>query len=162
MPGFMRAIRNKFLKIMDPRQFLRPNRIRFIDCLLSCFAVFNLKWPSLLQYEEEIKNPNVAKNLKDLFLISELPSDTYMRERLDEVDPHLLRPSFNQVFAMAQRGKALEEYRFMDGYYLFSADGTGYFSSSKVHCDNCCVKNYSNEKKNVLPPYDVWGNCTPK
>lgn len=147
MPGFIQAIRNKFLKIPDPRQFSRPNQISFIDCLLSCFAVFNLKWPSLLQYEEETKNPHVLKNLKNLFLISRPPSDTYMRERLDELDPLLLRPSFNTVFAMAQRGKVLEEYQFLDGYYLFSADGTGYFSSHKVHCCNCCVKNYSNEKK---------------
>jgi len=146
-PGFIQAIRNKFLKIQDPRQFSRPNQISFMDCLLSCFAVFNLKWSSLLQYEEEIKNPEVLKNLKDLFLISRPPSDTYMRERLDELEPHLLRPSFNKVFAMAQRGKVLEEYQFLNGYYLFSADGTGYFSSSKVHCSNCCVKNYSNEKK---------------
>ena len=120
MPGFIQAIRNKFLKIPDPRQFSRPNQISFIDCLLSCFAVFNLKWPSLLQYEEETKNPNVLKNLKDLFLISRPPSDTYMRERLDELDPLLLRPSFNKVFAMAQRGKVLEEYQFLDGYYILN------------------------------------------
>src|SRR5262245_21072049 len=89
MSVFMQTIRNKFLKIPDPRQFSRPNQIPFIDCLLSCFAVFNLKWSSLLQYEEETKNPKVLKNLKDLFFISKPPSDTYMRERLDELEPHL-------------------------------------------------------------------------
>ena len=62
--------------------------------------------------------------------------------RLDIIDPNLLRPAFKKAFALAQRGKVLEPYQFFDGYYLFSTDGTGYFSSSTVHCANCCVKNH--------------------
>lgn len=145
--GFIQQIRNKFLKIPDPRIFSRPNNISFADCLLSCFAVFSLKWPSLLQYEEESKNPIVLKNFRDLYFITTPPSDTYMRMRLDELDPFHLRPAYKKVFSMAQRGKVLEKYQFLEGYYLFSVDGTGYFSSHKVHCDNCCVKNYFDKKK---------------
>lgn len=145
--GFIQQIRNKFIKISDPRIFSRKNNISFVDCLLSCFAVFSLKWPSLLQYEEESKNPIVLKNFRDLYYIKTPPSDTYMRMRLDELEPSRLRPAYKKVFAMAQRGKVLEEYQFLEGYYLFSVDGTGYFSSNKVHCDNCCVKNFSDKKK---------------
>ena len=39
-----------------------------------------------------------------------------------------------------QRGKALESYAFHDGSYLLALDGTGYFSSNKVHCDSCLEK----------------------
>lgn len=102
---------------------------------------------SLLQYEEESKNPIVMKNFRDLYSITAAPSDTYMRSRLDELDPSRLRPAYKKVFSMAQRGKVLEEYQYLDGYYLFSVDGTGYFSSNKIHCDNCCVKNFSDKKK---------------
>ena len=28
----------------------------------------------------------------------------------------------------------------MDGYYLISIDGTGYFTSKTVHCENCLKK----------------------
>jgi hypothetical protein len=65
-----------------------------------------------------------------------------MREILDEVDPEYLRPAFNQLFALAQRGKALENYVFLDGAFLISLDGTGYFSSSSIHCESCCQKNH--------------------
>ncbi|MEA3283229.1 MAG: hypothetical protein U9Q68_11895, partial [Euryarchaeota archaeon] len=32
---------------------------------------------------------------------------------------------------------------FMDGYYLLSIDGTGYFSSNTIHCDHCSTKTNS-------------------
>ena len=55
-----------------------------------------------------------------------------MRERLDEVDPRQLRHCFTKLFQLLQRGKELEKYAY--GYYVLSIDGTGYFSSDKVHC----------------------------
>jgi hypothetical protein len=41
-----------------------------------------------------------------------------------------------------QRGKELEAYSYIDGHYLLPVDGTGFFSSSQVHCDNCCEKHH--------------------
>lgn len=141
--GLIRTIHQKFSQLVDPRKFLKKSTISLVDCLMSCFAVLNLKWPSLLQYEEEKKDHVVLKNLKSLYLIQNPPSDTYMRERLDEIDPDLLRSAFKTVFALAQRGKVLESYEYLDGYYLFSSDGTGHFSSHKVYCSSCCVKNHT-------------------
>ena len=46
------------------------------------------------------------------------------------------------IFRLLQRGKELEQFVFMDGHYLVSLDGTGYFSSSKIHCPSCLEKNY--------------------
>ena len=55
-----------------------------------------------------------------------------MRAILDTVDPDNLRPLYNDIFRLLQRGKELEQFVFMDGHYLVSLDGTGYFSSSKI------------------------------
>jgi len=41
-----------------------------------------------------------------------------------------------------QRAKGLEDMVYLDGHYLLSVDGTGYFSSSTVHCENCCEKHH--------------------
>ena len=38
--------------------------------------------------------------------------------------------------------KALEDFTCLDGHYLLSVDGTGYFSSSSVHCAQCCEKHH--------------------
>ena len=47
-----------------------------------------------------------------------------------------------QVLAQAQRGKGLEGFTCLDGHYLLSVDGTGYYCSKKVHCDTCCEKHH--------------------
>jgi hypothetical protein len=54
-------------------------------------------------------------NLKALFGIGQIPSDTRMREILDPVDPEHLRDSFGDVFRQLQRGKALEPFMFYAG-----------------------------------------------
>ena len=80
------------------------------------------------------------ENMRNLFRIACIPSDTRMREILDPVEPRQLRPSFDAVFRQVQRGKALEPFVFYKECYLLSLDGTGYFSSSAIHCESCLEK----------------------
>jgi hypothetical protein len=96
--------------------------------------MFALKDPSLLAFDQRRAKP---ENLRRIFGIEQIPSDTQMRTILDKVTPENLRPSFKSVFAQLQRGKVLEKMVFMDRYYLVSLDGTGYFRSQQVHCDSC-------------------------
>jgi len=129
-------IREGFGAIPDHRQ--ATSIIPLTDALMSAFAMFCLKDPSLLAFQERRSD----SNLKALFGIEQIPSDTQMREILDPVDPEHLRPSFGNVFRQLQRGKALEAFEFYDGCYLLSLDGTGYFSSQKIHCPFCQVKEH--------------------
>ena len=77
-----------------------------------------------------------------MYGIERAPCDTALRERLDEVDPRQLRAVFKRIFTLLQRGKGLEGFTCLDGHYLLSVDGTGYFSSSSVHCAQCCEKHH--------------------
>ena len=103
------------------------------DALMSAFAMFSLKDPSLLAFDQRRND----ENLKALYHIENIPSDTHLRTILDPVDPESLRPLFKDVFRQLQRGKALEPFVFYEGCYLLSLDGTGYFSSRKIHCASC-------------------------
>jgi len=107
---------------------------------MSGLAVFSLKYPSLLQFDRQRGNPAVAHNLRTLYGVAQAPCDTQLRQILDAVAPHTLRPAFKAIFASAQRGKVLDSYAYLDGYYLLSVDGTGFFSSATIHCAQCCVK----------------------
>ena len=143
--GLINSVYNEFKKIKDPSN--RNGKIKLVDCLMSCLAIFSLKHSSLLEYEEKKLDSAFISNLEKLFLVKNAPSDTYMRERLDILDPKFLRPAFTKIFSHIQRGKELESYQYIDNYYLFSIDGTGHFSSYKVHCKNCCEKNHKDDKK---------------
>ena len=65
-----------------------------------------------------------------------------MRAILDLVTPDHLQPLFGDIFRCLQRGKALERFVYLEGYYLLSLDGTKYFSSTKVHCSSCLEKQH--------------------
>jgi hypothetical protein len=119
----------------------RDVKIGLADTLMSGFAMFSLKDPSLLAFDERRGEP---KNLHTVYEIEEIPSDTQMRVILDEVEPESLRPVFKDVFRDLQRGKVLEPYQMMGKYYLLSLDGSGYFSSEQIHCPNCLVKKLRN------------------
>ena len=142
--GLIKSIQSSFKKIKDPQN--RNGKISILDCLMSCLAIFSLKYSSLLQYEVERKKFKMLENFKRLYLVENPPSDTYMRERLDLLKPEILRSAFKKIFALIQRGKDLESYQYLDDYYLLSIDGTGHFSSEKVHCKNCCVKHHRSGK----------------
>jgi hypothetical protein len=114
--------------------------IPLADALMSAFAMFSLKAPSLLAFDKQ----RAEGNLQTIYGIARAPCDTRMRERLDPVSPASLRPSFTLVFRQLQRGKALEPMVFLDGHYLVALDGTGYFSSKTIHCASCLHKEHRN------------------
>lgn len=113
------------------------------DCIMSGLAIFGLKCPSLLQFEKlKSSDMSVRRTLRTLYGVHTVPSDTTLRERLDTIQPNQLRRGFKKIFANLQRGKALEPFRYLDGHYIISIDGTGQYYSNTVHCENCCVKNH--------------------
>src|SRR3989337_970391 len=125
--------RSSFARFSDRRS---GDLFSLPDACLSGFALFSLKDPSLLAFDGRRNDAN----LKRVFGIERVPSDTQMREILDQVDPLELRPAFNDVFRELQRGKVLEHLVFHDECYLLCLDGTGYFSSQKIHCPSCLQK----------------------
>ncbi len=131
------SVRNAFGQLPDHRH--AKATIPLPDALSSAFAMFSLKDPSLLAFDERRND----QNMKTLFGIGQIPSDTQMREILDPIDPEHLRPAFNAVLRQLQRGKALEPMVFFQGCYLLSVDGTGYFSSPTIHCASCLEKTNS-------------------
>jgi hypothetical protein len=109
--ALFRLVRNGFDTIADYRS---PDaEIALTDALMSAFAMFSLKSPSLLAFDKQ----RAEGNLSTTYGIACVPCDTYMREMLDPVSPESLRPVFKSVFRQLQRGKALEPMAFLDDYY---------------------------------------------
>ncbi|MBF5059301.1 hypothetical protein NEPTK9_001601, partial [Candidatus Neptunochlamydia vexilliferae] len=144
--GLLANAKDQFKKIAEPLvgNQGKAREISIADCCMSALAMFKLKFPSLLQFDSQKEEKPIKANIKNLFKVSRVPCDTYMRERLDDINPRDLRSPFKSIFAKLQRGKVLEKYKFLNGKLLMLNDGTGYFSSSKIHCDNCCTKNHKN------------------
>ena len=63
--------------------------ISLADALMSGFALFSLKDPSLLAFDERRAKP---ENLQRVYHIQNIPSDTQMRTILDSVAPNICAP----------------------------------------------------------------------
>jgi len=144
--GLLASVRKSFSKIDREIEIKLTRTISLQDCLMSGLAIFGLKFPSLLKFDENKKEPKIKKNLSTLYGVKETPSDTYLRERLDDISPKKLRRPFNKIFALLQRGKALENFQYLNEAYLLSLDGTGQYSSEKIHCQECCEKHHRSGK----------------
>jgi len=137
--GLLRTVRRLFAQIPDAP----GHDIALVDHLMSALALFGLKYPSLLQFEHDHREEaTIRANLQSLYGVARVPSDTRLRERLDALDPACLQPLYKALFAQLQRGKGLEGFDYLDGHYLLSLDGTGYFSSKTVHCAQCAQKHH--------------------
>lgn len=150
----IKKLRSYFLTIKDHRK--NTPKIKLADALMSGFALFSLKYASLMAFDER---KNIDRNLKTVYLIGRAPSDTHMRELLDEVDPEDIYPAFKKIFAELQRGNDLKKFLFLGEYYLASGDGTGYFSSETIHCDNCLEKRNKKTGEIICYHHQFYGLC---
>lgn len=95
--------------------------------------MFSLKDPSLLQFDSRREKPAECQNLKNIYGIENVLSDSRMREICDEINPKkYIAPIFKVPFRHLQRGKVLESMVFYKGCYLLNLDGTGFFSSAAL------------------------------
>lgn len=131
-----KSIGEVFRQIDDHRQ---AGKVEFdlTDCLMSALAMMFFQDPSLLSFQRRMQDSMQCNNLKTMFGVNDIPSDTVLRKTLDPVDTGKLNPCFAALFQRLQRGKPLSLYRLGSGHYLIAIDGSQYFSSAKIHCPGC-------------------------
>ncbi len=114
------------------------------DAMMSGFACMYFQDPSLLQFQERLKEAENRNNLETLFAVNNIPGQTQLRDIVDEVKSEQLRPIFKESFSRLQRGRHLLPYQLFPGLYLCSIDGTQYFHSQSIHCDSCLTTEHKN------------------
>ena len=127
--NLLKRIREGFNRIKDHRA--SNISISLSDTLMSALAMFSLKDSSLLEFDGRREKDG---NLKRIYKIETMPSDTHMRTIIDEVSTEAIRPLFKDAFGQMERSKVLSKMVYYGKYYLLTLDGTGYFSSKEIHC----------------------------
>jgi hypothetical protein len=126
----------------DMRQKERA-QIAIEDFYLSALALFFLQDPSVLEFQRRFADELQANNLRTVFGIQQIPSDTHLREVLDSHQGEFLQGRFAEFLRRMQRAKELERYQFLDQGYLLTVDGSEYFDSESVHCEQCLQRRKS-------------------
>jgi hypothetical protein len=128
-------VRSLFETVPDSR---RKPTYSLADTLMAGLAMFSLKDPSMLAFQRR----SLDHNLRSVFGLRAIPSDTQMRQILDVVKPQQVRPVYKDIFRRLQRDNVLPDYEFFEGHYLIALDGVEHFCSDKVHCQHCMTRQH--------------------
>jgi hypothetical protein len=115
------------------------------DAALGAFSVFFMQSPSFLAYQEMMQCNAGHNNATSLFGVETIPSDNQIRNLLDPLEPGYLFGVFGQVSALLEESGELQAYRTYRDNLLIILDGTQYFSSKEIHCDNCSSRTHGDE-----------------
>jgi len=137
---------DKFAGIPDWRQIGKV-AISLHDAMMSGFACMYFQDPSLLQFQIRMQEEQHRNNLNTLFEVKDIPKETQMREVIDGVDSDYFRSIFKNIYLRLQRGKYLEQFQILPGMYYFPIDGSEFYSSKDIHCDQCLCKEHKEDSK---------------
>ncbi len=114
------------------------------DAALGAFSIFFTQSPSFLSYQKSMQETEGQNNAATLFGINDILSDNHIRKLLDEVEPSYIFPLFTFILDGLNDCGYLDEFRSFNNNLLIALDGTQYYSSNSIHCDNCSQTNHKN------------------
>lgn len=116
----------------------------FEDVALGAFSLFFSQSPSFLIFQKAMQERKGVNNAHSLFGIEQIPSDAHIRDLMDEVHPSYVFPVFDYIIESLKARGLLDTFRSYNGNILCALDGVQYFSSQKIHCQNCNTKKHKN------------------
>jgi hypothetical protein len=131
----------------DKRKTTKNQKYSMRDIGLAAFSMFFTQCESFLQYQRRFVAKGIRSNCETLFGIAKIPTDTHIRQMLDEVDPSSMGDAFSTVIAEFTRFKASSgnkhAFSQLGGRTLIALDGTEYFQSRNISCDRCLKRKRS-------------------
>jgi hypothetical protein len=143
LEAIVNVLATTFGTVDDPRAADQLS-YSFHDTLMSGFAVMFFQHPSLLQFQRAMEKKRRRCNLQTIFGVRAVPSDTQMREILDEVKLEAIRSVLPQLWEKVRRAgwggrftTILPSGEHQGTYYTVALDGSEYFRSTKIQCPHC-------------------------
>lgn len=160
---FVEIIHEEVQKVSDHRKQTNSTTYSISDCIMSAFAMFSLKDPSLLSFIN--KKGARKENLEQIYKIGSVPSENGLRNILDAVSPSVLRPVFKNVLANTKAMNVIEQHKVLGNYIAVAVDGTQYYTSNHTQCPYCMVKRHKDKKTGEIQEeyyHQLLGACIVK
>lgn len=133
----IRTIRNRFAELSDHRRGGNNTRYEIKDAALSAFSVFFMQSPSFLAHQRDMQRLKGRDNVQTLFGVHQTPSDNQIRSLLDPIRPSEPGEVFWEIYSQLESNGLLDKHRGVHDNLLCGMDGTQYFSSAAIYCENC-------------------------
>lgn len=131
-------------KMEDPRKDSPNKRYSVLDAVLSAFGAFFMQCESFLEYQRQLNSRKGRDNTQTLFEVSQIPTDNQIRNIIDPISAMTLVEVFAQIYRILKNKGYLKPFEVLGGQLLVSLDGTEYFSSQSIHCDQCSHRTHKN------------------
>ena len=128
----------------------KNSQYELADAGMGAFSVFFTQCPSFLARQQELKLQKGRSNAEKLFELREIPSDNQIWNLLDPLDPTQLGHFYRQTFEALEQTGVLKGFRSYSNQLLIALDGTEYFSSMKIHYENCSQRILQNGATNYF------------
>jgi hypothetical protein len=135
--GLLGSLEETAAELPDNREASNGTKYELADVLKSALAVFYFLHPSLLNFQQTMKQRFKRCNLETLFRVKEIPTSNRMRDILDEIEPSGLAPVMDYGLELAREQGVLDSYRVLEGEIPVAIDGVWYFSSQEIQCPHC-------------------------
>ena len=131
-------------QLPDHRKASPNTRYAIQEAALGAFGIFFTQSPSFLEYQRRLQHTTGQNNAHTLFDVEQIPCDNQVRTLLDPITPSSLDVVFVEVFEGLEHHRMLSHFRVLGDQLLVALDGTNYFSSKAIHCQNCLSRQLSN------------------
>lgn len=142
----VKSLRQAISRFPDKR-IGKNTTYEIMDAAAGAFSVFFTQCGSFLAHQKLLNERYGLSNAKTLFGMQNIPTDNHIRDLLDSVCPDILDTVFTDCFTALERSGDLASFRSGVGNndLLIALDGTWYFSSQTIHCENCSTKTKDKE-----------------
>jgi hypothetical protein len=138
-------VKKSFGEIADHRY--QNTQITVCDYLQSSFAMFSLKDPSMYRYR--LNYEERSWNLERIYGIKKLPTESTLREAIDEIAPSKLQKTFKPFMEVLEQEGIMKEYLVLGKYQSIAFDGTENYCSCDSACEHCLTKVHKNKKGEI-------------
>ena len=132
----IKGLEQTFEKFPEHRRG-KNSQYEIADAGMGAFSVFFTQSPSFLAYQRDLKLRKGRSNAEKLFALRDIPSDNQIRSLLDPISPRHLEAYYRQIFRDLERDGVLKGFQSFANTLLVAIDGTEYFSSKKIACEQC-------------------------
>ena len=142
--ALMGILHRRLAPLPDHRTQGPNTRYAIQDAALGAFGIFFTQSPSFLEYQRRLQRTKGHNNAHTLLGVEQMPCDNQVRKLRDPIAPSALDPVFVEVFKSLEQHRMLAHFRGLGDQLLVALDGTNYFSSTAIHCDNCLTRQLTN------------------
>ena len=130
-------------QMADPRQASNATKYSLKDAVLAAFSVFLMQSESFLEYQRHQQSHHGNSNTQSLFGMMIIPTVPQIRNILDGIPATTLSGVFHCVYQALQREGHLKPLQVLGGL-LIALNGTQYFDSHKLSCEQCSRQMHQN------------------